>query len=343
LPNQNGKIPSEEIRKISQDYYNCVLHDPRGYKAFIQNRTIENSRPAPILFQLRQKIGNYFSYTYADLLTIPYLLRVKIIDTLKTNYDMKESSIKAKKIQMICMIEDVIKGDEYFNISDTITISYLNSWFLCISTIKYFQVDKSYLIPVNTWYDNKSNDYCFEQTGDMCSIYPIESDTISIPSDYFDIGEKISWKDFKKQMLSYYTIIPSDTFATFIEKRNIDKIETMDCEEVERYAGLFEKNTLIDFVSETSKIINDKDTSIVKLIYPSEALKNNIEGKLLVRAIVDLSGIPRCCKILKGSLGYGCEEEAIRYVSSLRFSTGRLPKGKPTVETKIIPVKFELP
>ncbi|MDP2423153.1 MAG: energy transducer TonB [Bacteroidales bacterium] len=77
------------------------------------------------------------------------------------------------------------------------------------------------------------------------------------------------------------------------------------------------------------------------LRYPNEALEAKIEGRVLVGYDIDDNGIVHNPRILKG-LGYGCDEEAMRVVSQLRFEKvkNRGMRVKVTTKTNI---NFKLP
>lgn len=88
-------------------------------------------------------------------------------------------------------------------------------------------------------------------------------------------------------------------------------------------------------------LIGGIDSLEKKLVYPKEAIKNNIEGKIYVNVIIDTSGIPHCPLIMSKHLGYGCEEEAIRLVMISKFSPA-LRQNKYRTTQAIIPIVFSL-
>lgn len=79
------------------------------------------------------------------------------------------------------------------------------------------------------------------------------------------------------------------------------------------------------------------------VMYPREAVENNIEGKVLVNFVVDKEGNITDVKIVsKKTIGGGLEDEAMRVIRSM-------PKWKPGMQNGIpvsvyftIPVTFEL-
>jgi len=77
------------------------------------------------------------------------------------------------------------------------------------------------------------------------------------------------------------------------------------------------------------------------LKYPKEALERRIEG--MVKVEYDLNHKGKVTKaIAKSSLGYGCEEEAIRIVKLLRYSTIK-HRGVKVTFHKSINIVFRLP
>ena len=77
------------------------------------------------------------------------------------------------------------------------------------------------------------------------------------------------------------------------------------------------------------------------LRYPAEALKAGVEGIVLVEYEVDDNGFVHNPKIIKG-IGYGCDEEAIRLVSMMKYEKvkNRGLRVKSSAKTKI---NFKLP
>lgn len=77
------------------------------------------------------------------------------------------------------------------------------------------------------------------------------------------------------------------------------------------------------------------------LKYPKEALKNKVEGVVVVRYTIDKDG-----KVIKTSvktgLGHGCDEEAQRVVRLLKFHVQKNRKVK-AIFHKSINIRFKLP
>ncbi|TVQ48053.1 MAG: energy transducer TonB [Saprospirales bacterium] len=77
------------------------------------------------------------------------------------------------------------------------------------------------------------------------------------------------------------------------------------------------------------------------LKYPKEALKNKIEGVVIVRYTINKDGKVIKTEV-KNSLGYGCDEEAQRVVKMLKFHVPKNRKLKVLFHKKIH-IKFTLP
>jgi TonB family protein len=77
------------------------------------------------------------------------------------------------------------------------------------------------------------------------------------------------------------------------------------------------------------------------LRYPKEALEKKIEGKVMVGYEIDDNGFVHNPRVLR-SLGYGCDEEALRVVGLLRFKKvkNRGVRVRMNTKTNIV---FKLP
>ena len=77
------------------------------------------------------------------------------------------------------------------------------------------------------------------------------------------------------------------------------------------------------------------------LQYPKEALNNNIEGVVFLKYEVNEKGTIHSISIIN-SIGYGCDEEAIRLVKMLKYP--EIKNRGIKVNTKFkLKINFELP
>ena len=78
------------------------------------------------------------------------------------------------------------------------------------------------------------------------------------------------------------------------------------------------------------------------LLYPPTALKNSIDGTVVLRLQIDYTGRVTGAKV-KSGLGHGCDEEAQRVVKLLKFGiANKVRKGKILFH-KTVNIHFRLP
>lgn len=77
------------------------------------------------------------------------------------------------------------------------------------------------------------------------------------------------------------------------------------------------------------------------LSYPEEAKKNKIEGQVRLRYGISYQGDVTEVKVLS-SLGYGCDEEAIRIVKMLKFEVPKGPKKLRVLFHKTVRINFKM-
>jgi TonB family protein len=80
----------------------------------------------------------------------------------------------------------------------------------------------------------------------------------------------------------------------------------------------------------------------LNLRYPNDAINNNIEGEVIVSFKIDADGKVSEVTSLK-SLGYGCDEEAIRVVNRMPNWEPARKGGKKVAVMYNLPIVFELP
>jgi TonB family protein len=80
-----------------------------------------------------------------------------------------------------------------------------------------------------------------------------------------------------------------------------------------------------------------------KLRYPKEAVINKVEGMVVLTLVIDQEGLIESIKV-KRSIGYGCDEEAVRLIKGLNndWMPG-LQDGEPKKVRFNVPINFKLP
>lgn len=78
-----------------------------------------------------------------------------------------------------------------------------------------------------------------------------------------------------------------------------------------------------------------------ELKYPSAALVNNVEGKVMVSFVINKNGEISDIELVK-KIGFGCDEEAVRVIKNMpKWSAGEQNKRKVNVKM-VLPIVFEL-
>jgi TonB family protein len=76
-----------------------------------------------------------------------------------------------------------------------------------------------------------------------------------------------------------------------------------------------------------------------QLKYPKEALDKKIEGTVVLKAEINYRGEVIGTKIISG-IGYGCDEEASRVVSLLKFHIDKIRNLKVTLRHLIFIISY---
>jgi protein TonB len=78
------------------------------------------------------------------------------------------------------------------------------------------------------------------------------------------------------------------------------------------------------------------------IVYPDSARENNIQGRVVVKFVVDEEGKIGQVKVVSKPLGWGLEEEAIRVVTSMPNWIPGKQRGVPVQVYYTIPIRFQL-
>jgi TonB family protein len=79
-----------------------------------------------------------------------------------------------------------------------------------------------------------------------------------------------------------------------------------------------------------------------KLVYPEQALKNEVEGRVTIQFTVDNNGNLSNFKVIN-SLGYGCDDEAIRLIREGPAWSPSKKNDKAVTEEVKVGLKFDIP
>jgi len=87
-------------------------------------------------------------------------------------------------------------------------------------------------------------------------------------------------------------------------------------------------------------LIGGVHSLVQNIKYPKKALDKKKQGRVLITCTVTSQGKVKDIKIIR-SLGYGCDEEAIRLIKGAKWDPGMIGNIKTDMEV-LIPLKFEI-
>ncbi len=123
------------------------------------------------------------------------------------------------------------------------------------------------------------------------------------------------------------------------EIQNLD-IEFSPDEPIPLPTDNFQKMSYLKAQQENPKLIGGIEKLQRNMEYPPEAIENNIEGRVIVKFLIDEKGKVHNPEIVKG-VRYDLNREAIQAVSRAQFVPAR-QRGKPIAVEQIIFILFKI-
>ena len=75
--------------------------------------------------------------------------------------------------------------------------------------------------------------------------------------------------------------------------------------------------------------------------YPARAKRMNVEGRVVVQIVVDMSGLPKACKVQRAEPPGYFEAAALAAAEATRFIPGKI-KGQPVNTLVLLPFAFQM-
>jgi TonB family protein len=195
----------------------------------------------------------------------------------------------------------------------------------------------------------------YDENGILKELYSIENGKRQGPTSYYD--DKGTWtgdKDFDKgiRVIEEEPVPGENTETTQIastdntangsgtEKNKIKKTEE------QQVPPAIEEESFDDDPAYylSAEVMPEPKEGMAalqkKLIYPSYAKGNDIEGTVKIRAYIDQNGDVTRAEVEEG-IGYGCDDAARITVLYTKFKPG-LIRGKPVKTQLVIPLEFKL-
>jgi protein TonB len=153
---------------------------------------------------------------------------------------------------------------------------------------------------------------------------------------------------FKSSSVEILVNVSDTTKKKNAEKKSVKELGTIEnSNETLIEDPSTENDSLEIFIAaETMPEFVGGDTELSKfmsknIFYPKLAKENNIEGRVIVRFVVEKDGLISNTDILR-KLGFGCDEEVIRLIKSMPKWVPGKQNGKPVRVYYTLPIVFKL-
>lgn len=171
-------------------------------------------------------------------------------------------------------------------------------------------------------------DTTFYDSGKIRSIEERGKKDIKILNFYTEEGESLSEKDFT------YSYIDSTSLTVVVE------VADHFLQKVYRTDGIDTTYVWADFGKPFEKQVDSFIKYVNrKLLYPAEARENGVEGKVIIRFIVNKEG-EICLPVAETNFGYGLEESSIKLVREYKKWGVVKLDGKPVNCQLRLPVNY---
>ena len=183
----------------------------------------------------------------------------------------------------------------------------------------------------NPYYSANSNPYEGEE---QIVFEDTAVDAVEIPDEAFDLSEDIQIIEPPRRVQEAPPPPPPPPMP---EDEKIFKI----VESMPRFPGCEQKAI---GKKELNKCAKEEMLKFVykNLKYPKIAKENGVEGKVIVKFVVNKKGMIRNAQIIR-DLGAGCGIEALRVVNTMPRWIPGTQRGNPVSVQYVLPVSFKLP
>jgi hypothetical protein len=208
-----------ELEHIAELYFYCYDKDPVGFYGYIEEKSKDlykqylDSRKPPEemmpwgkVYYLRNQIANKYGIPFTEVISTPAILRCKYVDDNLSFLDTARVISTAMKVYFYFVIEDILNGNKFFNIGDTIVINSVIGG--PDNPRPIFEKTKSFLIPIKPFIldiSKYSGEISFNYLHSVYDVwvmgkppktFPIIDEKIT-DCEYFGIKDT-SWTYFKK-------------------------------------------------------------------------------------------------------------------------------------------------
>jgi len=168
-------------------------------------------KPGIRLNILKKSLAEKYGNDYVYFLETPYFIKAKILEISNTDYTIDKRGLKTAKIDLEIEILDILKGNGFYSIGDTITVSYLPIWFQEKSNSLHFNINEIFAFSLKHWSITGNTENFNLKTqlllklNDSYTLFKIENDIV-----YNEYTSKRhinkTWAEFKRDFNEKYII-----------------------------------------------------------------------------------------------------------------------------------------
>ncbi len=148
----------------------------------------------------KHRVSKLYSKNYSEFLMTPIFLKVKINRIRHTVYSPIDS-LDVAQTQIICSVEDILKGDKLFNTNDELSYYYNDFW---RDSEVLFEENQEYLIGLSIVIkEDGSVIFPLILYSETQGVFKIENNLID-KNNFFGFGSNIDWAVFKKNFLNQF-------------------------------------------------------------------------------------------------------------------------------------------
>lgn len=133
-------------------------------------------------------------------------------------------------------------------------------------------------------------------------------------------------KKYEEALASYraaLNAVPDDEYAMAKIKETQKDIESLQNFKSEHPPGMVDENGIYNYTEQPAQLIGGIEVLQSRIRYPAAAMNASVEGRVVLQMLVDDTGQMSSATVIK-SLGYGCDEEALRVIRGARFEPARV-------------------
>lgn len=223
-----NKTSLEDLKKFAKHKFEADEENPIAISQFLIKKGEESDsirrlthreimKPGFIEHKFLEIVKSEISEIVYALLSIPYFLKIEVINVRNTVPKTETEVLKGAPITVVKAIaRDVVKGKHLFNEGDTVQFYFYDFWLK--QNIEFNETNKYFvLLDIRNWTEkevfNIKNDppslALVTYIGNPNGFYPIINEEFYDSTNFFQLGTKISYKVFQKELRQQIQTIKS--------------------------------------------------------------------------------------------------------------------------------------